>query len=121
MIFTKHPTRFALQRLRSVLAQGSREPAAFQTDKGHLVLVSADPMQEASPIIGGDDGFRWHLSISHPQRYPTWDEMKETRYKLLPDDCYMVQVLPPKREYVNFHERCFHLHELRDGDKVSNR
>lgn len=121
MIYRKHSERHTRQALAPVLAGGARSPAAYQTDKGHRVLITEDPIQEGSPIIGGDDGFRWHMSISHPQRYPTWDEMKEARYRLLPDDCYMIQVLPPKTEYVNLHDRTFHLHELRDGDRISDR
>ena len=55
---------------------------------------------------------RWHLSISHPARYPSWDEIKEARYALLPDDCTMAMLLPPKSQYVNIEETCFHLHEI---------
>jgi hypothetical protein len=55
---------------------------------------------------------RWHLSISRTDRYPSWDEIKEARYALLPDDCTMAMLLPPKSEYVNLHPNCFHLHEL---------
>jgi hypothetical protein len=53
-----------------------------------------------------------HMSISRTDRYPTWDEIKEARYDLIKDDCYMVMVLPPKSQYVNLHNNCFHLHEL---------
>jgi hypothetical protein len=121
VIFRRHANRFAAQRLAPVLADGARSPAAYQTDRGHLVLITEDPRVAGSPIIGGDDGFRWHLSMSHPSRYPTWDELKEARYRLLPDEIYMAQLLPPKADYVNLHENCFHLHELRDGDRVTDR
>lgn len=53
----------------------------------------------------------WHFSIAHPSRYPTWDEQKLTRYLLVPDDVTMVQVMPPRAEYVNAHPNCFHWHE----------
>ena len=53
----------------------------------------------------------WHFSISCPNRNPTWEEQKMARYEFCPDDIYMVQILPPKREYVNRHEFCFHWHE----------
>jgi hypothetical protein len=55
---------------------------------------------------------RWHLSISCANRYPTWDEIHDARYQLLPDDCIMAIILPPKEEYVNLHPNCFHLHEI---------
>lgn len=55
-----------------------------------------------------------HLSISHPDRYPTWDEIAAARYALLPRlrDCVMV--LPPHDEYANLHPNCFHVHLLRE-------
>lgn len=69
---------------------------------GLRVLVSID----------GPDK-RWHLSISHPNRYPTWDEIKQARYDLTPNHVTMAQLLPPKEEYVNLHPNTFHLHEVR--------
>jgi hypothetical protein len=57
------------------------------------------------PTIG------WHLSISCPTRYPTWEEIKAARYDLIPDKVTMVMVLPPKSEYVNVHPNCFHLYQ----------
>jgi hypothetical protein len=55
-----------------------------------------------------------HFSISHPDRYPTWDEIAAARYALLPKlrDCVMV--LPPDDEYANVHDNCFHVHLLRE-------
>lgn len=53
----------------------------------------------------------WHFSISCEDRNPTWEEQRDTRYALVPDDIYMVQILPPKKEYVNKHPFCFHWHE----------
>jgi hypothetical protein len=57
-------------------------------------------------------GIRWHLSISCRNRYPTWDEIRDARYDLLPDNITMAQLLPPKSEYVAIHPNCFHLHEI---------
>lgn len=57
---------------------------------------------------------RWHLSISHPMRYPKWDEITDARYTLVPDHVTMAMILPPRAEYVNIHKNCFHLHEIHD-------
>lgn len=72
---------------------------------GHFqVLISRDgPMK------------LWHLSISHPSRYPDWDTMKEARYALLPPEITVAMYLPPKSEYVNIHNNCFHWHEVRES------
>lgn len=62
-------------------------------------------------IVSVDAGL-WHLSVSHPSRYPTWDEIRDIRYALLPNDMTFGILLPPKEQYVNVHENCFHLHEI---------
>lgn len=66
-------------------------------------------------FAGQEPGIGWHLSISHPSRYPNWDEIKDARYRFCPDDVDMVMHLPPRSQYVNVHNHCFHLHELREA------
>lgn len=66
----------------------------------------------------GPDGF--HLSISHrlsdgttrPGRYPSWDEIRDARYRFAPLDVTMAMLLPPQTEYVNVHATTFHLWEV---------
>lgn len=70
-------------------------------------------------VIVDRAGGRRHLSISHPTRYPTWDEIKAARYALIPDEATMAMLLPPRSEYVNLHPNCFHLHEVRSGRVVA--
>jgi len=66
---------------------------------------------------------RWHLSISHnyptppgmenrPGRLPTWDEIKQARYKFLPADVNMAIMFPPESMYYNRHPTCLHLLEI---------
>lgn len=72
---------------------------------------------------GADGG--WHLSISHrqvdrsgqtrPGRYPTWEEIKEARYRFCPDDITMAMLLPPTEEFVNLHDTTFHLYQVDDS------
>jgi hypothetical protein len=68
---------------------------------------------DCKAIVTRECGF-WHLSVSHRDRYPTWDEIAEARYRLLPGDIYAALVLPPKGEYVNLNENCFQLMEIAD-------
>lgn len=56
-----------------------------------------------------------HFSISHPSRYPSWDEIAAVRYRLIPTESDAVLVLPPEKEYINVHEFCFQVHETRRG------
>lgn len=69
-------------------------------------------MGDVSIIIGADARTGLHISIAHPNRYPTWDEVVHIRYTLLPDNVYMAMMLPPQAEYVNVHENCFHLYQV---------
>lgn len=81
-------------------------------EDGHLtVYVCAEPH---------DGGPRWHLSISHrtnehppkPGRYPTWDEIKDARYRFMPAAIQVAQILPPPDEFISLHETTFHLWEI---------
>ena len=62
-----------------------------------------------TPLENQPDGQWKHVSISHPRRYPTWDEILDARYVFFDEDAEVFQVLPPKQEYVNLHPNCFHL------------
>lgn len=68
-------------------------------------------MGDCRIIVSKEHG-KWHLSISCKDRYPVWQEIKQARYELLPDQCMMAMLLPPKEEYVNLHQNTFHLHEI---------
>jgi len=76
------------------------------------VRAYRSPLEKLYVIVAWEVENGWHLSISHPDRYPTWDEIKAARYELLPDEVTMGMLLPPKGEYVNVHPNCFHLHEV---------
>ena len=54
----------------------------------------------------------WHLSISRKDRLPTWEEMRDARYALVPDEATMALLLPPQSEYVNVHEFCMQMYEI---------
>ncbi|NMP21874.1 DUF7694 domain-containing protein [Sulfobacillus harzensis] len=82
------------------------------------VSVRVYVMGECTIFVTTDEPDGWHLSISHPTRYPTWDEVAQARYALGPADQNVVMHLPPEREYVNLHDFCFHLHVERPHGKV---
>jgi hypothetical protein len=83
----------------------------------HMGLVGADTVRrywlgECSVIVSHTKEFGWHLSIANGRRYPTWDEISEARYRLLPDAVTMAMLLPPRAEFVNIHRFVFQLTEL---------
>lgn len=63
------------------------------------------------------NGLHWiHISCSHPDRYPTWEELKAAKEVFIGEDVWAYQVLPPTEHYINLHENCFHLWHCRDRD-----
>lgn len=102
------------------ISVGGYQNRVFQRDvgDGHLtVFVGREPNGPKGKLC-------WHLSMSHrsnlngpnglpiPGRIPTWEEIKEARYRFCPDEVYMAMILPPKSEYVNLHPTTMHLHEV---------
>ncbi len=63
-------------------------------------------------IIVSIDGGKWHLSISTASASPSYKEIKEARYKFMPNDIYVAQIFPPKEEFINLHPYCHHLWEI---------
>ncbi len=92
----------------------------YQVDLPMPMLETTAWAHGALRALVSKEGEYWHLSISHPIRYPKWDEIKEARYALLPNECTMAILLPPKEEYVNIHPNCFHLHEVKSGRIVAS-
>lgn len=98
------------------------------TDRGqHLIAEGMPPVRQFERNV--HDGrllalidelpTGWHMSLSfrnhrgENSRYPSWDEIADARYTLLPADLDFVMHLPPADRYVAVHATCFHLHELR--------
>jgi hypothetical protein len=61
------------------------------------------------------DGRWWmHLSVSHRNRVPTWQELAWCKDVFIGDrEAY--QVLPPKARYINIHPNVLHMFALLDG------
>jgi hypothetical protein len=64
------------------------------------------------------EGGLWHMSISVPYRYPTWDEIYTAWYDLVPDAAQIngAIILPRQSEYVSIHQNCFYVHQLQDAE-----
>ena len=65
---------------------------------------------ELKIIASGADESGWeHVSVSTPRRPPNWQEMcfvKDLFWE--PEECVM-QLHPPRSEYVNNHPHCLHM------------
>ena len=90
---------------------------AYRSASGCGIIVGLEPAHRppaGNVWVPPESLELWHISISHPDRYPTWDEIADVRYELAPDDVTMALLLPPRAEYVNAHDRCFHLWQIDD-------
>ena len=83
----------------------TRNPHVYYA--GHLKVLYSE---ENTPKWG------WlkHLSVSHPLRYPYWDEIKEAKERFM-GDIDVAMILPKKEDYINVHKNCFHLWEIPGG------
>jgi hypothetical protein len=58
------------------------------------------------------DGLDWnHVSVSLPDRTPTWMEMCKVKSLFWDDDDAVMQLHPPRSQWVNNHNFCLHLWE----------
>ena len=56
------------------------------------------------------DGEDWeHVSVSLPDRCPVWEEMRIMKDLFWGDEDTVIQIHPPKSDYVNNHQYCLHL------------
>lgn len=56
------------------------------------------------------DGEGWeHVSVSLPDRCPTWDEMCYVKSLFWDDHEAVIQIHPPQSEYVNNANYCLHM------------
>jgi hypothetical protein len=60
--------------------------------------------------VFASDGEGWeHVSVSMPNRCPTWPEMCRVKELFWSDDDCVVQYHPPKSDWVNNHQYCLHM------------
>jgi hypothetical protein len=83
---------------------------AYQSDDGVRVIVSG--------IVEADGKRWWHVSLSRPNRLPTWADVKTVKNLFVGRDRLAIQVLPRQQDYVNYHPHVLHLWCCLDGDPV---
>lgn len=66
-------------------------------------------------IFSWTDGWD-HVSVSYPDRCPTWDEMCMVKDIFFRDDECVAQYHPAKKDYVNLHPYCLHLWRCQDRE-----
>lgn len=94
-------------QLVALVTRGMLEPGTRQFKMGKVTILLSPPLESVG----------WHMSISHPDRYPTWDEVAKAWYELVPDSDNRVgkMILPKREDYINIHNFCFQIHEDLNG------
>lgn len=85
-------------------------PRAFEHRDGRHALVGRE-------FAGGDPrtgDLRWHVSVRHDRRMPTWGELVDTAHELRPGVVFCIGV-PPRSWWMNVHPNVLHLWETHDG------
>ena len=99
------------------LSQGGRG-CIYETAQGDGTYLSRPGARAyrygSCVVVVGHEKGRWHISISHQNRLPKWEEVRDARYQFVPKEVTMVMVLPRPEQYVNIHPNCLHLWETTD-------
>lgn len=101
-------------------ATGFKVPEAFRVTEGEWGTTSRDGNNGAFVFtirtsgatircLASDGGGWEHVSVSLPNRTPTWEEMCLVKGVFWGDEDRVMQLHPPKSEYVNHHPYCLHL------------
>lgn len=91
--------RWSTGKMRSSWADGNN---------GVFRVTSLKFKRELRCIVS--DGSGWeHVSVSCYDRCPTWEEMCHIKNLFWDDDDFVVQMHPPKEDYIDNHKYCLHM------------
>jgi hypothetical protein len=98
------------EKFRVLNGVGSYNSTADDGNNGVFHISMKFSHLSANLRIIASDGNLWdHVSVSTPNRCPTWKEMNYVKDLFWdPEDC-VVQFHPPKSNYVNNHPYTLHL------------
>jgi hypothetical protein len=74
-----------------------------------LIPVIKGSFRKFTVVVAPCDHEWKHISVSLPDRCPTWSEMCMIKDLFWDEDETVIQYHPKKSEYVNVHKYCLHL------------
>lgn len=63
-----------------------------------------------------DGGIWWHVSLAHPHRNPTWNEIVEVKETFIGPEVPVMHLIPPRSRWLDCGTNTFHLWHRLDGD-----
>lgn len=85
----------------------------FATEKGETYGAFIIPYKNYYIKVissGENDEYKWeHVSISLNNRTPNWEEMCYIKSLFWNDEETVIQLHPPKSQWINNHPHCLHL------------
>jgi len=69
-------------------------------------------------VIASDGGGWEHVSISHRAKCPSWEVMCRVKEIFFGDEECVMQLHPPKADWVNNHKYCLHLWKPINGEVI---
>ena len=107
--------REALERFRVPVPPFMQIETYEESDEYGVYITGCYRMGEFV-IIVSHEKCGWHLSVSKKNCLPTYDELKDIRYKYLPDRINACEIFPPRKKFVNVHPYCRHLFEMPEDE-----
>lgn len=80
----------------------------------HSTLKGGPPLR----VIASDGEYWEHVSVSLPNRCPTWVEMCHVKELFWDDEDVVMQLHPARSDYVNYHPHCLHLWRPANGQQI---
>ena len=100
----RHVPNLKLERWR--VTSGVLASDASYGNNGHFYI----PCGKVELSVRASDGSGWdHVSVSLPDRTPTWDEMCFVKDIFWREDETVIQFHPRKDMYKNVHNFCLHM------------
>lgn len=88
--------------------QHQRTGGLFDNGGGQYMVRAPRSGQMLQVIASWAEGWD-HVSVSLPNRCPSWDEMCFTKSVFFEADETVMQLHPPEADWINNHPHCLHL------------
>lgn len=96
-------------------AERYRVDGPSNTSYGAFIVPTGSTRVQVIASAGGG----WdHVSVSAPNRCPSWLEMCQIKELFFRDDEVVMQLHPAKEDYVNHHPFCLHLWRPQTNEEV---